>query len=154
MSVKRKVTVPVGSSVIGSRAPPSNLLPKSSVARSYTARVDRIGTIRTPTLPREGRHSDSHAHKVGQLHQKSFRLGSIGTCNNTIIDSLGYAGITSSEPNRQHHSKARLTWFGCNSNLSAVLVDDDIVGDVQSQSRAYAGILRGKEGVEDTRLGH
>jgi hypothetical protein len=139
MSVKRKVTVPVGRSVISSGAPPSNLLPKLSVARSYTPRLERTGTTRTPTLPREGSHSSFRAHKIGQLHHDSLaRL----------------RWLNSSEPNGQHHSKARLTCFGCNSNLSAVFVDDDIVGDVQPQSCACAGILRGKEGVEDTRLGH
>src|SRR5215212_5986788 len=59
---------------------------KASVARSYTARLYRIGTTRTPTLLCEGGHSASRAHKVGQLHHKSFCLGSIETCNNTMID--------------------------------------------------------------------
>src|ERR687895_1533927 len=66
--------------------------------------------------------------------------------------ALGYTGSISSEPDRQHHSKARLAWCRGDLKLSPVLVDDDVVGDMQAKARAYAGSLRGKEGLENARL--
>src|ERR687893_2972195 len=65
---------------------------------------------------------------------------------------LGYTGIVSGEPDGQHHSKARLACSGRDLKLSPVLVDDDVVGDMQAKARAYAGSLRGKEGLENARL--
>src|SRR5919107_4903220 len=65
---------------------------------------------------------------------------------------LGYTGIVSGEPDGQHHSKARLACSGRDLKLSPVLVDDDVVGDMQAKARAYAGILRRVEGLENARL--
>jgi len=70
----------------------------------------------------------------------------------SFTGSLGYTGSISSEPDRQHHSKARLAWCGGDLKLSPVLVDDDVVGDMQAKARAYARSLRGKEGLENARL--
>jgi hypothetical protein len=58
----------------------------------------------------------------------------------------------SGEPNGQDHPEARLSRCGRDLDLTVVLVDDDIVGDVQAQSRADAGTLGGKEGFEDAVL--
>jgi hypothetical protein len=69
-----------------------------------------------------------------------------------ICDSLGLSGITSSDSDWQRHSKARLPRFGSYLDLTTMLVDDDVVGDMQSQARADTGSLRSKEGFENARL--
>src|SRR5215210_2857556 len=68
----------------------------------------------------------------------------------TELRASGKSG--SGEPNRQDHLEARLSRYGRDLDLTVVLVDDDVVGDVQAQSRADAGTLRGKEGFENAAL--
>ena len=59
------------------------------------------------------------------------------------------SALLSIEPNRQDHSQARLAGFGRDLNLSVVPMYDDVVSNMQSQARACAGTLRGKEGFEN-----
>ena len=63
-----------------------------------------------------------------------------------------FTGIASGEPNRQRHSKTCIPGFGRDLYLTVVFVDDDIVGDMQTQSRAGARSLRSKEGFENAPL--
>src|SRR5918994_1542060 len=76
----------------------------------------------------------------------------VGASTMSFTGSLAYAGIISGEADRQHHPKARLAWSGHDLDVSPVLVDDDVVGDMQAKAGADAGRLGGKEGFENAWL--
>ncbi len=67
-------------------------------------------------------------------------------------DSLSLSGITFSESIWQRYPEARLSRFGSYLNLTVMLVYDDVVGDMQTQTCTDAGSLCSKEGFEYARL--
>jgi hypothetical protein len=142
----------------------------------------RAGDARCAVLPLAQGHDDLEAvspvelrfqllgvdeirivHSANSLQVKALRAGVSPSyplprsrVNNrsvaAVTGPLAYTGIISSEADRQLYPKARLAWSGRDLDLSPVLVDDDVVGDVQAKARAYTGSLRGKEGLENARL--
>src|SRR5215217_1981309 len=103
-------------------------------------------TLKLSSLSSFSLNSLVSMRSVSFIRQTTSMRSSQQVMCRAVTGPLGYTGIISREPDRQHHPKARLAWFRGDLKLSPVLVDDDVVGYVQTKTRAYAGSLRGIEG--------